>query len=236
MHQGHFEEVLVIHERDGNTAMAREHIFVVAFSNQWRVFIYRQVERKVSVRATETEETQTIPSTADGSKLAKGKSFTVLPDGLTKKTIGMIGSDRQSYRVISYYETEDARVRTSLINIRELDSPRISAHKALLRPSTDESFSSLGLYPKDTDASTSNGWRNKRKRRAVVIPQIDRRYPEYEPQISDYPIMFPYRQDPFAAGDPQARPSITEKLVHRKVDNHLQRIRNVHQQLYLHNT
>ncbi|KAJ3242045.1 hypothetical protein HDU78_001538 [Chytriomyces hyalinus] len=208
--------VLVIHERDGNIQRWRDGYQWSPSRISGGFLIYRQVERKDSVTATEAEETQTIPSTADGSKLAKGKSFTVLPDGLTKKTIGMIGSDRQSYRVISYYETEDARVRTSLINIRELDSPRISAHKALPRPSKDELFSSLGLYPKDSDASTSNGWRNKRKRRAVVIPQIDRRYPEYEPQMSDYPIMFPYRQDPVATGDSQARPSTTEKLVHRK--------------------
>ncbi|KAJ3407135.1 hypothetical protein HDU80_009590 [Chytriomyces hyalinus] len=173
----------------------------------------RQVERKGSVPTTETEETQTIPSASDGSKLTKAKSFTVLPDGLTKKTIGMIGSDRQSYRVISYYETDDARVRTSLINIRELDSPRISAYKALPRPSKDETFSSLGLYPKDADPSISNGWKSKRKRRAVVIPQIDRRYPEYEPQMSDYPIMFPYRNDPAATDESQETASTTEKLL-----------------------
>ncbi|KAJ3247350.1 hypothetical protein HDU78_004602 [Chytriomyces hyalinus] len=208
--------VLVIHERDGNIQRWRDGYHWSPSRISGGFLIYRQVERKASVPTTETEETQTIPSTSDGSKLMKGKSFTVLPDGLTKKTIGMIGSDRQSYRVISYYETDDARVRTSLINIRELDTPRISAHKALPRPSKDETFSSLGLYPKDADASTSNGWKNKRKRRAVVIPQIDRRYPEYEPQMSDYPIMFPYRNDPVAVEDSQATASTTENLVHRK--------------------
>ncbi|KAI8845055.1 Gti1/Pac2 family-domain-containing protein [Chytriomyces cf. hyalinus JEL632] len=208
--------VLVIHERDGNIQRWRDGYHWSPSRISGGFLIYRQVERKESVTTNEAEETQTIPSSADGSKLAKGKSFTVLPDGLTKKTIGMIGSDRRSYRVISYYETEDARVRTSVINTRELDSPRISAHKAQPRPSKDELFASLGLYPKDADASTSNGWRNKRKRRAVVIPQIDRRYPEYEPQMSDYPIIFPYREDHVATDESQERPSTTEKLVHRK--------------------
>ncbi|KAI8845293.1 Gti1/Pac2 family-domain-containing protein [Chytriomyces cf. hyalinus JEL632] len=209
--------VLVIHERDGNIHRWRDGYHWSPSRISTGFLIYRQVERNDVVPTTEAEAIQTTPSTADGSKLAKGKSFTVLPNGLTKKTIGMIGSDRQSYRVISYYETEDARVRTSLINIRELDSPRISAHKALLRPSKDESFSSLGLYPKNSDESTIlSGWRNKRKRRAVLTPQIDRRYPEYEPQMSDYPIMFPYRNDPVATDDSQARPSTTEKFVHPK--------------------
>ncbi|TPX63768.1 hypothetical protein CcCBS67573_g08596 [Chytriomyces confervae] len=208
--------VLVIHERDGNIQRWRDGYHWSPSRISGGFLIYRQVERKGSVPTTETEETQTIPSASDGSKLTKAKSFTVLPDGLTKKTIGMIGSDRQSYRVISYYETDDARVRTSLINIRELDSPRISAYKALPRPSKDETFSSLGLYPKDADPSISNGWKSKRKRRAVVIPQIDRRYPEYEPQMSDYPIMFPYRNDPAATDESQETASTTEKLVHRK--------------------
>ncbi|KAJ3233668.1 hypothetical protein HDU81_002053 [Chytriomyces hyalinus] len=213
--------VLVIHERDGNIQRWRDGYQWSPSRVSGGFLIYRQVERKDIPPATETEETQDNPAAADSTKLlTKAKSFTVLPDGLTKKTIGLIGSDRQSYRVISYYETEDERVRRSLINIQELNSPRSCAHKALPRPSKDETFSSLSLYPKDTDASTSNGWRNKRKRKAVVIPQIDRRYPEYEPQISDYPIMFPYRQDPAATDDAQAEPcSATENSIQPKALN-----------------
>ncbi|KAJ3236312.1 hypothetical protein HDU81_010901 [Chytriomyces hyalinus] len=206
--------VFVIDEGDGNIQRWRDGYQWSPSRISGGFLIYRQVETNDIVPSTEAGETQNIP--ADGSKLTKGKSFTVLPDGLTKKTIGMIGSDRQSYRVISYYETEEANVRGSLINIRELDSPRISAHKALSRPSTDELFASLRLYPKDT--CTSNDWRNKRRRRAVEIPQFDRRYPEYEPQMSDYPIMFPYRNDPAGAtDDSHTTPSTTEILVHRDV-------------------
>ncbi|KAI8830191.1 hypothetical protein BJ741DRAFT_620707 [Chytriomyces cf. hyalinus JEL632] len=146
----------------------------------------------------------------------------------------MIGSDRQSYRVISYYDTEDAKAGSSLINQRGSSVPRITAYKALPRPSKDETFSTLDLYPKEPDPSTtSSDWQNKRKRKTVVIPQIDRRYPEYEPQMSDYPIMFPYRKVEGATEDvlAQAGPSLRiEKSMDRKrVSNEQYSLSSSHQ-------
>ncbi|KAJ3226654.1 hypothetical protein HDU81_007156 [Chytriomyces hyalinus] len=209
--------VLAIHERYGNIQRWRDGYQWSPSRISGGFLIYRQVERKDGTPASEGAETP--KNNPDGAKLVKGKSFTVLPAGLTKKTISMIGSDSQSYRVISYYETEDAKARSSLINQPALSGPRITAYKALPRPSKDETFSSLDLYPKEPDPTISSDWLNKRKRKTVVTPQIDRRYPEYEPQMSDYPIMFPYMKVDAATDVAQVQvgPSLrTEKLADRK--------------------
>ncbi|KAJ3231262.1 hypothetical protein HDU78_007825 [Chytriomyces hyalinus] len=195
--------VLVIHERGGSIQRWRD-------GHQWspsrisgNFLIYREVERlnmKDMIPSTEDSHRKSALAPINGSKQTKPKIYSILPEGLTKKTISLIGSDRQTYRVISYYETEEPKLKSSRTDMRvEAIGSRVSSNEALPRPSQDESFAPLDLYPKDPNASPSNEDFSRKKRKTVQAPQLfDRRYPEYVPQMSDYPVMYPYRRAPGA--------------------------------------
>ncbi|KAJ3258616.1 hypothetical protein HDU77_002208 [Chytriomyces hyalinus] len=195
--------VLVIHERGGSIQRWRD-------GHQWspsrisgNFLIYREVERlnmKDVIPSTDDCHRKSALAPINASKQTKPKMYSILPEGLTKKTISLIGSDRQTYRVISYYETEDPKLKSSRPDLREVaNGSRVSSNDALPRPSQDKSFAPLDLYPKDPSASSSNEDIARKRRKTVQAPQLfDRRYPEYVPQMSDYPVMYPYRRAPGA--------------------------------------
>ncbi|KAI8845066.1 Gti1/Pac2 family-domain-containing protein [Chytriomyces cf. hyalinus JEL632] len=195
--------VLVIHERGGSIQRWRD-------GHQWspsrisgNFLIYREVERlnvKDMIPSTEDSHRKSALAPINGSKQTKPKMYSILPEGLTKKTISLIGSDRQTYRVISYYETEEPKLKSNRTDLRGgADGSRVSSNDALPRPSQDESFAPPDLYPKDPNASSSNEDMNRKRRKIVQAPQrLDRRYPEYVPQMADYPVMYPYRRAPGA--------------------------------------
>ncbi|KAJ3251493.1 hypothetical protein HDU77_005844 [Chytriomyces hyalinus] len=156
-----------------------------------------QVERLITKDATETNDGTQSQAAPNGTKPTKAKTYSIIPGGLTKKTISIVGSDQQSYRVISYHESEDPEPRNGLGTV-----PRGSPQKTLPRPSHDEFFEFLEQFAKGAGGSASkdktlknNMLKKKRKRMAF---QTDRRYPEYIPQESEYAIMYPYRRVPTA--------------------------------------
>ncbi|KAI8830517.1 Gti1/Pac2 family-domain-containing protein [Chytriomyces cf. hyalinus JEL632] len=131
--------VLVIHELEGSIQRWRDG-YLWSPSRLYAGFlIYRN-----KCRGGGGGQIQATPNVANGAKPIKAKTCSIIPGGLTKKTIGIVGSDRLSYRVISYYENIDPEARV----------PKGFAHKTLPRPSHDDFFASLELFAKGTGSST----------------------------------------------------------------------------------
>ncbi|KAJ3402373.1 hypothetical protein HDU80_005163 [Chytriomyces hyalinus] len=182
--------VLVIHERDGSIQRWRDGFNWSPSRLNAGFLTYRQVERLITKDATETKYGTQSQAAPNGTKPTKAKTYSIIPGGLTKKTISIVGSDQQSYRVISYHEIEDPEPRNGL-----------SAHKSLPRPSHDEFFEFLEQFAKGAGGPSSKGKtlndKTLKKRKRISF-QTDRRYPEYIPEESEYAIMYPYRRVPTA--------------------------------------